>query len=306
MNRWLSMFLGIFLLALIGTTAIHYPARVSAEQIATSTPIPVLLPSAIHSSYLPGIYNILPTATPTPTHTPTIEPPTATPTETPLPTDTPTAIPTDTPTPTLTPTETPSPTPTLVPGVIVLSSNIYRPWEFSSNRYLIGELFNNTATNVRFTRVSATLRDGSGNVVDSDYSFSMIDTLTPGMRSPFLIIFSDPPTWNSYELAVTWATTTDTPHHLEILNTQSYFDTSDAYTVVGEIRNQYSEPRTFVEAFVTMYDAEGKVIGVASNYTNPYDLQPGQTASFKAEAYFWMFKPDRTKVASHALIVIDD
>jgi hypothetical protein len=90
------------------------------------------------------------------------------------------------------------------------------------------------------------------------------------------------------------------------LNSTSYFDSFDGYHVVGEIRNQYGEQRTFVEAFPTMRDANGEVIGADYSYTNPDKLDPGKTASFDTEVYFWKYKPDQGQVASHLLQVYDD
>jgi len=190
------------------------------------------------------------------------------------------------------------------PGVHVLSSNAFEP--YSSSLYIVGEVRNNTSSNVDFVRINATLRDSDGNVVDSDYSYSMIDKLTRGMTSPFKVWFWDPPAWSSYELVVTWDTTTRQPYPLEVLNSTSYFNSYDDFHVVGEIRNQYSERRTFIKAFVTMYDANGQVIGADYSYTNPDELDPGQTASFDTEVYAWKYQPDRDKVASHRLQVYDD
>jgi hypothetical protein len=134
----------------------------------------------------------------------------------------------------------------------------------------------------------------------------MIDKLSPSMTSPFLVLFWEPPTWASYELVVTWDAASRSPHPLEVLNSTSYFDSYNEYHVVGEIRNQYGESRTFVKAFVTLYDANGEVIGADYSYTNPDDLAPGQTASFDTGVYFWKHKPDKSKVARHLLQVYDD
>jgi hypothetical protein len=218
-------------------------------------------------------------------------------------------LPTPTPTPTTTPSPTSTPIPTLTPippEVIVVSSNAFMPYEDFSDLLIVGEILNNTGSNVGSIQISGTLRDTNGNVVDSDYTFSDIDVLTPGMKSPFSIFFLDPPSWATYDLFVTWDTTSDQPHSLEILNHTSYFDSYDAYHVVGEIRNQYAENRTYIEAYVTLYDVNGKVIGVDSSYTNPHDLAHGQTASFDTEIYFWKGKPDRNQVATYSLQVIGE
>jgi len=192
------------------------------------------------------------------------------------------------------------------PVVRILSSNAFVPYSGSSSLYIVGEVRNDTGSSVDFVQISATLRDGSGTVVDSDYTYSDIDTLSPGMTSPFMVMFFDPPGWATYDLQVTWDTTTRQPYVLELLSSSSYFDSHDAYHVVGEIRNQYAEQRTFVKAYVTLYDAQGAVIGVDYAYTNPDALNPGQTASFDVEVYFWKYKPDRSRVASHRLQVYDD
>ncbi len=217
--------------------------------------------------------------------------------------DTPTPTKTLVPTPTLTSTPTPTQVP---PSVRVLSSTAFNPYEGSNDLYIVGEVLNNTASNVEFVRINATLRDLSGNVVDSDYTYSDIGILTPGMKSPFNVIFFDPPQWATYDLVVTWSTTSSYPYPLELLNSTFYFDSYDAFHVAGEIRNQYSVDRTYVEAYLTLYDASGTVIGVGSAFTNPYDLTPGLTASFDVEVYPWAGKPDRSRVASLQLQVLDD
>lgn len=187
-----------------------------------------------------------------------------------------------------------------------MSSNAFEPYEGSGNIYIAGEVLNNTGSNVRFVQISGTLRDVNGSVVDSTYTYADISVVTPNNKSPFLMIFSDPPAWATYELTVSWDTTSELPYPLQILNSTSYFDSSDAFHVVGEITNQYSEERTFIEAYVTIYDSNGNVIGVGSSYTNPYDLTPGETASFDTDIYFWKGKPDQNQVASFSLQVIDD
>jgi len=192
------------------------------------------------------------------------------------------------------------------PGVVVLSSNAFVPYSGSSSLYIVGEVLNNTGSNVRFVKIYGTLRNGSGNVVGSDYTYSDISILSPQMTSPFMLIFSDVQPWSTYELNVVWSTTSEYPRVLEVLNRTSYFDSLHAFHVVGEVRNQFTSTREYVEAYVTMYDSAGKVIGVGSTYTNPEHIAPGQTASFDVDCYFWKYKPSRSKVARYLLQVVDD
>jgi len=188
-------------------------------------------------------------------------------------------------------------------GVIVLSSNPL-PLSFTGTLRIVGEVLNNTASNVSIN-IYGTLRDTNGNVVDSAATSSYIDVVSPGMKSPFCIEFFDPPSWATYELVVTWSVEAYSQlYSLELLNHMSYFDSNNDYHVVGEIRNQYSVNRTSIMAYVTLYGSSGEVIGVEYSFTNPPDLAPGQTASFDTEVWNWLGKPDRNQVASISLQVI--
>jgi len=189
---------------------------------------------------------------------------------------------------------------------VVLSSTAFEPYSGSAYLYVVGEILNNTASNVEYTKIKVTLRDPSGNVVATDYSYSMIDTLSPETTSPFLVMFYDAPEWSTYECSVTWDTTTQEPYPMEVLNSASRFDSGDAYHVVGELRNQHAEERTYVKVLITLYDATGAVIGADYSYTEPHTLAPGETVSFDESVYFWAGKPDRSKVAGHLLQAFGD
>jgi hypothetical protein len=190
--------------------------------------------------------------------------------------------------------------------VIVSSSSTFVPYEGSSSLYLVGEVLNDTNSNVRFVKINAILRDSAGQIVDGDYSYSHIDRLTPGMVSAFRLIFSSPPAWETYELTVTWSTTDQSPYELEIINPEAYFDSSNAYHVRGTVRNQYEAQRTFVKVLLTMYDYNNQVIGAEYGYTNPSTLEPRQEVPFDLDAYFWKYKPDRGKVTRYTIRAFDD
>lgn len=187
-----------------------------------------------------------------------------------------------------------------------MSSNAFVPYEGSTSLYIVGEIQNNTSENVEFAKISTVLRDSDGNVVGSEYTYADIDILTPGMKSPFFNIFFEPLPWSSYDSSVSYRTTTDQPHPIEIINHTAYFDSYSAFHVVGEVRNQYSDTRTYVQAFVTLYDSGGEVIGTDYSYTIKDELAPGETDTFHVEVYFWMGKPDQSRVVSYDLQVIDN
>ena len=108
-------------------------------------------------------------------------------------------------------------TPTPPPGVVVLGSTTFVPHSGSTGVYLVGEVRNDTHLNAEFVKINASLRDASGEIVYAKYSYSKIGLLAPDMTSPFLVIFSDPPEWTSYDLAVVWDATARQLYPLEIL-----------------------------------------------------------------------------------------
>ncbi len=194
-------------------------------------------------------------------------------------------------------------TPAFVSEVVVVGSDTFVPHKGSTSVYLVGEVRNDTSLNAEFVKINASLLDASGEIVYAKHSYAKIGILTPGEVSPFLIIFSDPPEWASYDLAVVWKATVRQLYSLEILTSELSLDDDAAYHVMGKVKNQHDEQSKFIEAFVTLYDADGEVIGVGSSYATPSELEPGQTAFFDTKITFWKHKPDTSKVASHYLQV---
>jgi len=185
----------------------------------------------------------------------------------------------------------------------VLGSNTFAPHSRSSSIYLVGEVRNETDLNAEFVRIDASLRDASGELVYARHSYSDIGVISPGETSPFLVIFSDPPEWTSYDLAVVWDATARQLYPLEVLTSALSFDDDAAFHVMGKVKNQHDEECEHIQSHVTLYDANGEVIGVESSYATPSDLNPGQVAFFDTRIYFWKYKPDVSKVASHRLQV---
>jgi hypothetical protein len=186
---------------------------------------------------------------------------------------------------------------------VVLGSDTFVPHKGSTSIYLVGEVRNDTHLNAEFVKINASLRDASGEIVYAKHSYANLGILPPGETSPFLIIFSDPPEWASYDLAVDWDATARQLYPLEILTSELSLDDDAAYHVMGKVKNQYDEGSKFIQAYVTLYDANGEVVGTDSSYATPSELDPGQIAFFDTRIYFWKHKPDTSKVASHRLQV---
>ena len=49
--------------------------------------------------------------------------------------------------------------------------------------------------------LSAVLRDKDGNMVDRNFSFTDVNEIYPGEKSPFMIVFMEtPPAWETFEI----------------------------------------------------------------------------------------------------------
>ncbi|MGE5221574.1 MAG: FxLYD domain-containing protein [Omnitrophica WOR_2 bacterium] len=200
-----------------------------------------------------------------------------------------------------------TPQPTQPSGeVSILSHNAYVPYEGSNDLYIVGEVKNNTNSNIGFVSVKATLRDSSGTLVDVASSYTMVSTLSPGEKSPFQIMFFYLEPWTSYELSVNWDTTAQVSYPLMVLSVNKSYDPLGDFHLVGEVVNQYSEPRTWVKAVATLYDMSGNVIGAETTYVDPYDLDPGQTATFDILAMSWKGKNVGNLVGTFTLQAYSD
>ena len=197
-----------------------------------------------------------------------------------------------------------SPTPVVTDEVVVLSSSFIQAT--STSLQIVGEVQNLTSSIVSTVFVYVNLKDAAGNTLANPGNMTVVAKIAPNMKSPFRITATIPAGYDHYEIdKVIWFTSTITPVALDITNQVQSWN-GDSYVVSGSVHNQTAETRTSVEASVTMYDSSGKVIGMGYSKTDPADIEAGQDANFNIEIYFWAGKPDKTKVASYALQVLDD
>jgi len=240
---------------------------------------------------------LTPTPTPTATQTPTTTA-TATPTPIPTTTQTPTNSPTQSPTKAPSPTVNPTPDPTTTQSPIILSHTSYT--DDSGYYKIVGEVKNTLNTNLRFVEIIATFYDSENIVIGTDYTFTDISILVPNQKSPFEISsFPDKITPASYKLTIDYQTTTQQPlAGLTILSHTASYDTSGYHKIVGEVKNNGASTAEFVEVISTYYDSTGKVIGTSYTFTDPSDINKGDTAPFEIKSF-----PRKITPASYELQV---
>jgi len=149
--------------------------------------------------------------------------------------------------------------------------------------YVVGEaqnVGNDPAENVV---VNATFYDSNGAFIATVPGHTKLDVLLPGKKSPFEItLFSSlySQKVRNYTLSVSYSQAQPKPLGLEIISNSSYKD-AEGLHVTGVIKNVGSAYTSFVKVVATFYNETGYVIAAKLNYSNPKNLNPGQSATFE-------------------------
>lgn len=276
-SRWFTLYgilmlfcVVLFLAGALVEHAVPLEARRVSAYAQTVTP-----PDSDYLMYLPYISRVS-TPAPTPTLTPA-----STSTPTPTGTATPTLTPSNTSTPTLSPTPSPTRTPTAVPVEVLPNHSDYV--DSIDNLWIVGEVQNNTSDYLRFVRITANVFDGEGQLLDTNFSYIDLDSLSPHEKTCFDVLFSDEPAgWSYYEFEVRYRTGGEPQPSLTVFNDRGSYDSIFGwYKIIGQVRNDHGSRVEYVKPVGTVYDASGTVVGCGFTYVNATDLDPGQTSSFE-------------------------
>ncbi len=165
---------------------------------------------------------------------------------------------------------------------------------------IFGELQNTSNKNLKYIKLTATLYDSAGKVIETVWTFANTDILLPGEKAPFVFMkITSQEDYKHYAVEVTSCReTTEAPYRdFEFLNTSSYIDDLGYYCVKGEIKNTGTQDIDFVGVIMTCYNAEGKVISVDMTHLIAH-LKAGETASFDTHA---PPKQISSKIATYSL-----
>jgi len=173
-------------------------------------------------------------------------------------------------------------------GVSILSSSQTNT-DFGST-YIVGEVRNDLSHLINYVQIVGTFYDSRGLLIDTDFTYTDLDYLRPGEKSPFRLIISDESVVqriDSYTLAVNWEPVFVDPSSvaaatvLRIEQGEQRIGEFGWYEIVGGVVNGGSEPTQYVKVVASFYDETGRVIGTDFTYTDPSDLAAGQSAPFE-------------------------
>jgi hypothetical protein len=201
--------------------------------------------------------------------------------------------------PRVTPAPTPLPPDTIILGM--LSATDYAN-EVDGTLTIVGEVRNDSALDVGETAVAATFYDADGQVIGEVGSPTLLSTLTPGIRSPFILTLPRPAGVANYSLRATGrpVTLAEADGSLVVVNTRRFEDTTGFYHIAGVVQNRESQKVEQARVIVTLYDRSGRVINVGFAYPQPSALAPGDRADFDVTFTYY------PKVFSHSAVAVRD
>jgi hypothetical protein len=217
----------------------------------------------------PGATKAAPTVQPTPTPKPTAVPAA---TSTPKPTNTP-----------LPPTATLLPPTPSKPPLEILSHQSYTDAGWF---HIVGEARNNTNGPMQFVKIVATLYDKDNKVVGTTFTYTDLDVIPAGGKSPFELGTDKWTGTTQYKVQVEGRAGGSSRQDLVISSHKSYKD-GDWLHVQGEVKNTGTTPATFVKVIITLYDANGNVAGKLFTYTTLDTIPAGGTSPFDSGTDHW-------------------
>lgn len=177
---------------------------------------------------------------------------------------------------------TPTPQPLQVQGVALYETPV-------DSLLSLGEVVNTTSITVTNVQVQITLLDAANEPLVETDVFVSRDILPPGTRSPFSILFVDPPgTWVAYQVKVIRGqeagALASTYVPMTVLEAEGS-PSGPQFQVNGAVENaSATKVAEFVDVIVTTYDAEGAVTGFRRDPLPPGVLDggvpPGETVPF--------------------------
>jgi hypothetical protein len=150
--------------------------------------------------------------------------------------------------------------------------------------HIFGEVKNTGDVWLRFVKVTGTLRDSTGAIVDVIFTYTLLSFVPPDAVAPFNMIEIDTAKsarTESYSLLLEFQEATALSQQLAVLNVADSKNSLGWLEVVGEVENRGTAPSTYTQVAGTFYDADGKVIYVHFTYTDPSEVPPGAKHPFK-------------------------
>lgn len=181
----------------------------------------------------------------------------------------------------------PTPTVTPTPMPVVIGSVYFHPSPLGELTVL-GEVSNLSPVDLEQVHVRVTLFDAADRVLGSDTTFSALDVLAPGGKSPFVVFFPDAPdeyaTYQAEVMAAVPAYTGSLYRSLEVIEVTEESAATGLLQLTGRVRNVGDAEAVATLLTVTAYDQQGRVVGMRTIAPEPDRIAlGGGEAAFTVE-----------------------
>jgi len=147
--------------------------------------------------------------------------------------------------------------------------------------HIVGEVKNTGTKNLISVEVTARLYNKKKKPIGFAYTFTPIQVLLPGQKSPFEIISFEKGEVETYNLKINFGTTLQKPYsEIDIVEKSQHTDEERSLHIVGVVKNTGNRNVGFIKIVGTFYDFNEKVIFTSFVYTEPKTIDSGKTARF--------------------------
>jgi hypothetical protein len=146
---------------------------------------------------------------------------------------------------------------------------------------IVGEVRNDSNLTVGESDISVTFYDTSGNIIDTATGETLLQSIPPGEKSPFILSVKRPAGLNSHSLrAIAVPVAAEPGSQLSVREVRRFEDDAGFFHVKGTIENVGNTTAKRVNVAAAIYDRSNQVININFTYANPTNIRPGETAAY--------------------------
>ena len=148
--------------------------------------------------------------------------------------------------------------------------------------HIVGEIINNLEFPLNQINVHVTLLDEDGHLITIKETSSLVNTIMPGMKSPFDLVLTDNEAkkTKSYSLELDYKVSHPKNQAIDITESELSRDNYNNLMITGTVINRGDITANTVAVIATLYDNEGNVAAVSRIHPQPDYLRANDYAFF--------------------------
>jgi hypothetical protein len=137
--------------------------------------------------------------------------------------------------------------------------------------HIVGEIINNLEFPLNQINVHVTLLDEDGHLIATKETSSLVNTIMPGMKSPFdlVLIDNEAKKTKSYSLELDYKVSPPKNQVIDITESELSRDNYNNLMITGTVTNRGDITANTVAVIATLYDNEGNVAAVSRVHPEP-------------------------------------